>query len=546
GREGKEEGVRRRSSDGERARRRLSRSPATPSRLSRQVGDTPAGPAPSTPVERKALPSASRVVSGNIPLYVASPSRKGGSSRKLSSDRAPELQPGQPSSPALERANPTRAAIFPSPRRQPHQPLFIDAGLETPLQGQRSPAVFTGQSGDNRKGSRANASPNESVRRSPDRANHDPFGPIPRRRPASPQKAVNTTQPADLETQPGMETPQLAGNTPVRGNEVVPEEVRAEQHPPAVFPSTVEAENRELESSNDTIVHHSIAESLPEALPEADQSFFRHSARRPTRRTSYSDLIPVSFDESSPDPPPVAPKPEGYRPGQAYQAHRLDERTPAVRAEAPSDGNIAVHSPIEPKDPGRGDEQELQGDNRGRREGSVHHHHYHYHSHYWVRSGSAPARSDGRKLQRETFTPETADALEQDPSPAGITPERAKPPSERSLSTAGNRERYIIGGGGSGSDTDEASYSKVVSETIARARKRGREEHTHIHIYVPGPDVYEPKVSFGRSGGASGGAERGEGGAVEGESRGGRAGGKGRSRSRSPWGRSGRRKGDGV
>lgn len=285
GKEGRE-----RSPDEERARRRLSRSPATPSRLSRQVGDTPALPAPSTTVERKALPSASRVVSGDIPLYVTSPSRKGGSSRQLSSDRVPELQPGQPS-PALERANPARAAIFPSPRRQPHRPPFIDAGPETPSQGQRSPAISTGRNGDNRKGSRGNASPNESVRRSPDRANHDPFGPIPRRRPASPLKAVNTPQPADLESHRTTGTPQLAGNSPVRGNEVVPEAVRAEQHPPAVVPSGVEAENRELEGSNDTIVRHNIAESLPEALPEADRPRVPSSTRKDLNE-GESQIIP--------------------------------------------------------------------------------------------------------------------------------------------------------------------------------------------------------------------------------------------------------------
>lgn len=67
------DGERRWSTDEERKRRRLSRSPATPSRLSRQVGDTSGGPAPPAPVGSKALPSASRVVSGDIPLYVSSP-----------------------------------------------------------------------------------------------------------------------------------------------------------------------------------------------------------------------------------------------------------------------------------------------------------------------------------------------------------------------------------------------------------------------------------------------------------------------------------------
>ncbi|KFY77492.1 hypothetical protein V498_09312, partial [Pseudogymnoascus sp. VKM F-4517 (FW-2822)] len=526
------------------------------------VGDTSVGPASSIPIERKALPSASRVVSGDIPLYVASPSRKGGSSRKLFSDRAPEPQPGLPS-PALERANPTRAAIFPSPRRQPNKALFIDAGPDTPPQEPRSsPAVSTGRSGDNGKGSRGNALMNESARRSPDRLNHDPFGPIPRRRPASPPKIVNTPRPADTHSAVG--APQLEESTPVREKNAEPEAGRTEQHTPGVVPSGVEAETRGLESSNDTIVHHSIAESLTEALPAADhprvpKSFFRHSARRPTRRTSYSDLIPVSFDESSPDPPPVAPKPEGYRPGQAYQAHRLDERTPPLRAEAPPDGNIAADRPLEPRDPGRGDEQESQGDsNKGRRQGSVHHHHHHYHTHYWVRSGSAPAGSDGRKLRRETtFNPETADVVEQDPSPtSGVVPERARPPSEWSVPTAGNRERYIVGGG-SGSDTDEEAYSKVVSETLARVRKRGREEHTHIHIYVPQqpavsqpvvpqpvvpqPAVNQPAVPQGRSGRSSRGAERGEGGTPErgpvAESRSRSAGAKSRNRSR--WGRSG-------
>ncbi|KFZ06226.1 hypothetical protein V501_07614 [Pseudogymnoascus sp. VKM F-4519 (FW-2642)] len=265
GREGRERG---RSPEEERERRRLSRSPATPSRLSRQVGDTPGVAGPSTPMERKALPSASRVVSGDIPLYVASPSRKGGSSRKLSNDRVPELQPGQPS-PDLERTNPARAAIFPSPRRQHHRPPFIDAGPETPPQGPKSPAISTGRSGDNRKGSRGSATPNESVRRSPDRPNHDPFGPIPRRRPASPQKVVNTPQPAD--TQPAVETPRLEESTPVRERDVEPGALRTEQHHPDIVPSGVEAKNCELEGSNDTIVRHSVAEALPEAIPVDDR-----------------------------------------------------------------------------------------------------------------------------------------------------------------------------------------------------------------------------------------------------------------------------------
>ncbi|OBT45419.1 hypothetical protein VE00_04572 [Pseudogymnoascus sp. WSF 3629] len=252
----------------EERRRRLSRSPATPSRLSRQVGDTTGVSASSTPMERKALPSASRVVSGDIPLYVAPPSKKGGSSRKLSSDRVPELQPGLPS-PSLEKANPGRAAIFPSPRRQPHRPPFIDTTPEISPQGPRSPAISAGRSGDNRKDSRANVSPNESARRSPDRANHDPFGPIPRRRPASPPKAVNTPRPADMK--PAVETPRPEESTPVRHKDAEPEAQRAEQHTPAVVSSGAEAENRELEGSNDTIVHHSIAEALPEALPVDDR-----------------------------------------------------------------------------------------------------------------------------------------------------------------------------------------------------------------------------------------------------------------------------------
>ncbi|OBT94923.1 hypothetical protein VE01_07490 [Pseudogymnoascus verrucosus] len=272
GREGRERG---RSPEEERERRRLSRSPAAPSRLSRQVGDTNGVPAQSTPMKRKALPSASRVVSGDIPLYVASSSRKGGSSRKLSNDRVPELQSGQPS-PVLERANPGRAAIFPSPRRQHHKPPFIDTGPETPLQGPRSPAISMGQS-DNRKGSRGNALPNESVRRSPDRPNRDPFGPIPRRRPASPPKAVNTPP---LDTQPAVETPRLEESTPVGERDVEPEVLRTEQQPHAVASSGVEAENRELEGSNDTIVRHSIAEALPGALPVDDRQRVPSDARK--------------------------------------------------------------------------------------------------------------------------------------------------------------------------------------------------------------------------------------------------------------------------
>ncbi|KFY60751.1 hypothetical protein V497_03398, partial [Pseudogymnoascus sp. VKM F-4516 (FW-969)] len=300
--EGKE-GVRRRE-NGDRARRRLSRSPATPSRLSWQVGDTSTGPATSTPVERKTLPSASRVVDGDIPLYVASPSRKGGSSRKLSQDRAPELQPGL-HSPSLERSNPARAAIFPSPRRQTQRPPFIDSGPETPPQGLRSPAISAGRSGENRKGSRGNAVPNEAVRRSPDRPRHDPFGPIPRRRPASPPKVVNAPQPVDTQD---VGTPQLAGNTPVREQHVEPKPVHAEQHPVGVIPGVVETENRELEGSNDTIVRHSIAEPLPDALPVAERPRVPSSTRKDLNERE-SQIIPEQspFLDIWPDGQPEEP-----------------------------------------------------------------------------------------------------------------------------------------------------------------------------------------------------------------------------------------------
>lgn len=318
-----EERARMRENNDEGVRRRLSRSPATPSRLSRQVGDTSAEPALSTPVGRKALPSASRVVSGDIPLYVASPSRKGGSSRKVSNDRVPELQPGLPP-PALERANPARAAIFPSPRRQPYRPLFIDAGPETPPQGKGSPVVSTERSVDNRKEGHGNASPNEPVRRNPDRANHDPFGPIPRRRPASPLKVVNIPQPAGLETHSTPGTPQLVETTPVRGNEADLEPVHAA---PVVVPSGVEAENRELEGSNDTIVRHSIVESLPEALPPADRPRIPSSTRKDLNERE-SQIIP----EQSPF---LGIRPEGQ------------PEEPATATSSPSDSTspALIHHP---------------------------------------------------------------------------------------------------------------------------------------------------------------------------------------------------------
>ncbi|KFX86207.1 hypothetical protein V490_09171, partial [Pseudogymnoascus sp. VKM F-3557] len=304
--EGKK-GERRRENGEERARRRLSRAPATPSRLSRPVGDTSAGPATSTPVERKTLPSASRVVDGDIPLYVASPSRKGGSSRKLSQDRAPELQPGL-HSPSLERSNPARAAIFPNPRRQPHRPTLIDSGPETPPQGPRSPAISVERSGENLKGIRGNATPSEAVRRSPDRLRHDPFGPIPRRRPASPPKVVNTPQPVDTQS---MGTPQLAGYTPVREQHVDPKPMLAEQHPSGVIPGVLEAENRELEGSNDTIVRHSIAEPLPEALSVADRPRVPSSTRKDLNERE-SQIIPEQSPfldirpEGQPEEPAIA------------------------------------------------------------------------------------------------------------------------------------------------------------------------------------------------------------------------------------------------
>ncbi|OBT78946.1 hypothetical protein VF21_02860 [Pseudogymnoascus sp. 05NY08] len=472
------EGERGRSTEEERKRRTLSRSPATPSRLSRQVGDTPGVAGPSTPMERKALPSASRVVSGDIPLYVASPSRKGGSSRKLSTDRVPELQPGVPP-PSLERANPARAAIFPSPRRQPHRPPFIDAGPETPPQGPRSPAISMGRSGDNGKGSRANATPNESVRRSPDRSNHDPFGPIPRRRPASPPKAVVTPQLAD--TQPAVETPRLEESIPVRERNAKPEAQRSEQQPPAVVPSGVEPENRELEGSNDTIVRHSIAEALPEALPAADSQRVPSSTRKDLNENEdhinpeQSPFLGIRPD-GQPEEPATATSSQSastspaLTPHQSHQSLKdtdqgkrikhiasMNELPPFV-LKHPVTGTSLPIAPSSPKIlaevTNRSSREVIGGDGKAA-------------SITTTTTITPTTGPDGRKLRPEAFTQETANAIEQDPSTPGVTPERTKPPSERSFPTAGNRERYIVGGG-SGSDTDEASYSKVVSETLAR------------------------------------------------------------------------------
>ncbi|OBT91233.1 hypothetical protein VE02_00310 [Pseudogymnoascus sp. 03VT05] len=460
GRQGRERG---RSPEEER-KRRLSRSPATPSRLSRQVGDTPRVPASSTPMERKALPSASRVVSGDIPLYAASPSRKGGSSRKLSTDRVPELQPGVPS-PSLERANPSRAAIFPSPRRQHHRPPFIDVGPETP-QGQKSPAISTGRSGDNRKESRGNATPNESVRRSPDRPHHDPFGPIPRRRPASPQKAVNTPQPAG--TQPAVETPRLEEITPVRERDVELEAQRSEQHPPDVVPSGVEAENRELEGSNDTIVRHSIAEALPEALPADD--------RQRVPSTTHKDLNEGESKTNPEQSPFLGIRPDGQPEELAIatssqSASTSPALTPRQSHQSPKDTDqgikhIASMNELPPfvlKHPVTGTSLPIAPSSPK------------ILAEVTNRSSREMIGGDGKEASITTITTITPTTgfdlalplLDQDPSTPGVTPERTKPPSERSFPTAGNRERYIVGGG-SGSDTDEASYSRVVSETLAR------------------------------------------------------------------------------
>ena len=60
------------------------------------------------------------------------------------------------------------------------------------------------------------------------------------------------------------------------------------------------------------------------------ESFFREGSsngqvRRPTGKKSFSDLIPVSLDETGPDPPAVGPKPEKSK--QASQNHHLPKRT---------------------------------------------------------------------------------------------------------------------------------------------------------------------------------------------------------------------------
>ncbi|KAL5348375.1 hypothetical protein ACLOAV_006857 [Pseudogymnoascus australis] len=480
---GRQEG---RSPEGERARRRLSRSPATPSRLSRQVGDTSVGPASSIPIERKALPSASRVVSGDIPLYVASPSRKGGSSRKLSSDRVPDLQPGV-RSPSLERASPTRAAIFPSPRRQPNKPLFFDDSPDTPPQGQRSPANPAGRSGDNGKGSRGNALMNESARRSPDRANHDPFGPIPRRRPASPPKLVNTPQPAHTHSAVG--APQLEESTPVREKNAEPEAGRTEQHTPTVVPSGVEAETRGLESSNDTIVRHSIAESLTEALPAADRPRVPSTARKDLNERE-SQIIPeqspflgirpkgqpeelatATLSPSASTSPALTHPLLHQSPKDIDQGKRIKHiasmnELPPFVLKHPLTGTSL---PIAPSSP----EILQEVTNRSPKGTAIG---------GGGKEASAPAGSDGRKLRRETtFNSETADATEQDPSPtSGVAPERAKPPSEWSVPTAGNRERYIVGGGAGATPTKKRIPRWY--QRLLQGSGRGDEKSTLISI----------------------------------------------------------------
>ncbi|ELR07491.1 hypothetical protein GMDG_02583 [Pseudogymnoascus destructans 20631-21] len=559
GREGRERG---RPPEEERERRRLSRSPATPSRLSRQVGDTPGGPAPSTPMERKSLPSASRVVSGDIPLYVASPSRKGGSSRKLSSNRVPELQPGLPS-PSLERAKPARAAIFPSPRRQPHRPAFIDAGPETPPQGPRSPVISTGRSGDNRKGSRGNASPNESVRRSPDRPNHDPFGPIPRRRPASPPKAVNTPQPAG--TQRTVETPRLEGSTPVREKDVDPEAQRVEQHHTAVVQSGVEAENRELEGSNDTIVRHSIAESLPEVLPATGRQREQSAARKDPIESEQSPFLGIRPDAQPEEPATATSSPSAstspaLTPRQSHQSLKYTDQGKRIKHIAsmhelppfvlkhPVTGTSLPIAPSSPKIleevTNRSSKEIIGGDGKA--------------AFITTTTTITPTTgSDPVPLQLDqmdgSFDPRPSP--QRRPMPLSRIPApQVSPQSARNHLPSALSPRRRTGSATSSAGEAGATPTK---RRIPRWYQRllpefGREVEKNIHTSTstsPNQPSTSPRYHMGDLGGASGGTERGEGGAPErgavAEFRSRSAEAKSQRRSRSPWGRSrGRKLGD--
>jgi hypothetical protein len=219
--------------------------------------------------------------------------------------------------------------------------------------------------------------------------------------------------------------------------------------------------------------------------------FFRQNsppgpARRLPHKRSYSDLIPVGINESSPDPPPVLPKPGGI---EGLRANQEPERTSPSLLQQPEGqlGLDAVPTPERPAVPPDAPNNAMDEAQKAKIMKNTHHHHY------WIRSSSAPTRrmqppnQPSRRYSNEASIPVTD--IQSNPFIREAPPKlHAELHAELRVPSRSSRHRYIIGT----PPKSDAAHVKVISDSFSRRRADWREEHTHIHIYVP-PSTAEPE-----------------------------------------------------
>ena len=214
----------------------------------------------------------------------------------------------------------------------------------------------------------------------------------------------------------------------------------------------------------------------------APPTFFRQispsdRARRLPHRRSYSDLIPIGIDESSPDPPLVLPKPQVHPWTTKRESEWAYPNLPP--------GSYRQHDPASQSTLGRPPDT-LDVTSNDRRDAQKPEMIQHTHHHYWIRSSSAPVHTTQRPNQPlrrySNETPIPVTEAESDPLISQFPPwihteQRAahRTPAESS------RHRYIIGT----PPKLEEPHVKILSDGFSRRRRDWREEHTHIHIYVP-------------------------------------------------------------
>lgn len=200
------------------------------------------------------------------------------------------------------------------------------------------------------------------------------------------------------------------------------------------------------------------------------------------RKKSYSDLIPLSIDESSPSPPTIGPKPQRAQPAKTYH---LSERPPASVPENTYRGQDPIELPNVERSRSLGMGPAHHNDEQARDTGT-HHHHIHHH-HYWIRSSSAPPRSVRRSRRHHerhaSETPISSTQGEPDPITNKFPSEqKTERWAEHRLPESASRHRHIIR---VPPNSDGAAGHKIMSESFSRRREGRNEEHTHIHIYVP-------------------------------------------------------------